>query len=140
MTATLLTPDLRRILADLARRIGLLERRINSQAATVDESHEIVFSYAGALVAATTSPPARVWRGGNLTVVAVSLGTAGSTATTLTVKRNGATVDTVTIPTGAVIYNGEVFARFAADSDRLTLTVTTVGTGAANMTAAARFT
>jgi len=135
----MLTPDLRRILGDLATRIGILERRITTAAASVDTSQEIVFSYAGAL-ATGTSPPVRVWRGGNLVVVAVTFGTAGSTSTVLTVKRNGTSVGTVTIPSSTTAYNGNVVARFAADSDTLTLTVTTVGTGAADMTATARFT
>jgi hypothetical protein len=139
MSVSLLPPDLRRILGDLANRIGILERRVTTAATSVDSSHYIGFSYAGVL-AASTSPPTRVWRGGNLTVLAVSLGTAGSTSTVIAVKRNGTTVGTVTVPSGAVIYNGEVSARFAADSDLLTLQITTAGTGAADMTAAARFT
>lgn len=139
MSVSLLTPDLRRILGDLARRIGILERRVTATGASVGVSHELVFSYAGALTAAT-SPPTRVWRGGNLTVVAVSLGTAGSTSTVIAVKRNGTTVGTVTVPSSTTIYNGEVSARFAADSDKLTLTISSAGTGAADMTAAARFT
>jgi hypothetical protein len=139
VSVSLLTPDLRRILGDLGRRIGILERRVTAAATSVDSSSEIVFSYAGALAVAT-SPPARVWRGGNLTVLAVSLRTAGSTSTVIAVKRNGTTVGTVTVPSSTTSYNGEVSARFAADSDTLTLAVTTAGTGAADMTAAARFT
>lgn len=139
MSVSLLTPDLRRILGDLTRRISILERRVKGASASVDSSHEIIFSHPGAL-AAGTSPPVRVWRGGNIAVLAVTLGTAGSTSTVLTVKRNGTSVGTVTVPAGWGSYNGEVSARFVADSDTLTLTVTTVGTGAADMTAAARFT
>lgn len=139
MSVSLLTPDLRRILDGFANRIAVLERRISARAASVDDSHEILFSYAGAL-AATTSPPVRVWRGGNLTVLAVTLGTAGSTSTVLTIEKNGTSVGTVTIPSSTTVYNGPVAARFSADGDVLTLTVTTVGTGAADMTATARFT
>lgn len=139
MSEKLLTPDVRRILGDLVRRVGILERRVTSAAAAVDESHEIIFSYAGA-IAASVSPPARVWRGGNITVLAVSLGTAGSTSTVIDVLRNGTVVGTVTVPSGTEVYNGDVFARFIADVDTLSLQVTTAGTGAADMTAAARFT
>jgi hypothetical protein len=139
MSVSLLTPDLRRILGDLGRRVGILERRVTSAAAAVDDSHEIIFSYAGEL-AASVSPPARVWRGGNLTVLAVTLGTAGSTDTIIDVLRNGTVVGTVTVPDSVEIFNGEVSARFAADSDTLTVEITTAGTGAADMTAAARFT
>jgi len=139
MSVSLLTPDLRRILGDLARRVGILERRVTAAAASVDSSSEIVFSFAGALTAAT-SPPARVWRGGNLTVLAVTFATAGSTSTVIDVLRNGTTVGTVTVPSSTEIYNGEVSARFAADVDTIALAVNTAGTGAADMTAAARFT
>jgi hypothetical protein len=139
MSVSLPAPDLRRILGDLARRIGILERRVTAASASVDSSYEIVFSYAGALTAAT-SPPARVWRGGNLTVLAVTLDTAGSTATVIDVLRNGTVVGTVTVPSSTTIYNGEVSARFVADVDTLALEITTAGTGAAEMTAAARFT
>lgn len=139
MSVSLLTPDLRRILGDLASRVGVLERRVTARAASVDTSQEIIFSYAGAL-ATGTSPPVRVWQGGNLAVIAVTFGTAGSTSTVLTVKKNGTSVGTVTVPSSTTLYNGAVTARFAADVDVLTLTVTTVGTGAADMTATARFT
>ena len=139
MSVSILPPDLRRIFIDLQRRVGILERRVTSPGASVDESYERVFSYAGALTA-STSPPIRVWRGGNLTVLAVTFGTAGSTATVLAVKRNGTTVGTVTVPASATAHNGDVSARFQPDSDILTLSITTVGTGVADMSAVARFT
>lgn len=139
MSVPLLTPDLRRILTDLGSRLGILERRVADRAASVDDSQEIIFSYAGTL-ASGTSPPARVWRGGNLAVVAVTFATAGSTSTVLTVNKNGTAVGTVTVPASTTVYNGDVIARFVADVDVLTLTVTTAGTGAADMTATARFT
>lgn len=139
MSEKLLGPDVRRLFADLARRVGILERRVTTAAAAVDDSHEIIFSYAGT-VAAGTSPPARVWRGGNITALAVTLTTAGSTSTVINVLRNGTSVGTVTVPASTTVYNGDVFARFVADVDTLALQVTTAGTGAANMTAAARFT
>lgn len=139
MSVSLPTPDLRRILGDLARRIGILERRITAASASVDSSHEIIFSYPGDLTAAT-SPPARVWRGGNLTALAVTLDTAGSTSTVIDVLRNGSVVGTVTVPSSTENYNGEVSARFVADVDTLAIEITSVGTGAADMTAAARFT
>lgn len=140
MTATLLTPDLRRILAALERRLGILERRITGQTASVDDSESIIFSYAGALVDGTTSPPIRTIRGGILAVLVVMLGTAGSTDTIILVERNGTTVATVTVPASTEAYEAEVGARFLADSDALTLTIDTAGTGAADMTADARFT
>ena len=138
MSATLLTPELRRVLGDLALRLGILERRVTGRASSTVDSFEITFSFAGTITA-TASPPKRVWHGGNLTVLAVALGTAGSTSTVLTVKRNGSVVATITVPSSATAHDGQVFARFA-DDDVLVVTVTTAGTGAANMTCDARFT
>lgn len=138
MSVSLLSPDLRRILSDLAGRVGILERRINAKAAAVDGSYEITFSFAGTLAVAA-SPPKRMRKVGNLAFLAVTLGTAGSTDTVLTVERNGTVVGTVTVPSGDTAYNGEVTARFAGD-DVLVVSVTTAGTGAADMTADARFT
>jgi hypothetical protein len=139
MTVSLFTPDLRRILDDLARRIGILERRVFAANTGEGSAAEIVFSYAGGLTE-TVSPPVRVRQGGNLAVLAVSFGTAGSTDTIINVLRNGTVAGTVTVPDGVEIYNGEVPVRFAADSDTLSLEITTAGLGTADMTAAARFT
>lgn len=138
--STLLAPDLRRVLEDLARRVGILERRITDAAtAAASGTDEIIFSHAGALTE-TESPPVRVRQGGILAVLAVSFGTAGSTDTTMTVNRNGTAVATVTVPDSVTIYNADIGARFAADSDALSIEITSVGTSAADMTAAARFT
>jgi uncharacterized protein YjdB len=137
MSVSLLTGDLRRVLADIQGRLGILERRITSPA-SVDNSYEITFSFAGTITA-VASPPKRVWKGGDLNVLAVTMGTAGSTSTVLTVERNGTVIATVTVPASTETYNGEVSARFAPD-DILVVSVTTAGTGAAEMTADARFT
>ncbi len=140
MSIALFPPDLRRIFTDIQRRLAILERRVTSPGASIDTSQEIPFSYAGELADGTVSPPARVWRGGNLTVLAVSFGTPGSTDTTLLVQRNGTTVATVVVPAAAQAHNAALFARFGVDSDLLTIEVDTAGTGAADMTAFARFT
>ena len=138
--STLLPPDLRRIFTDLQRRVGILERRTTTTVTGATEADEILFSYAGDLADDTTSPPVRPRLGGILSVLAVTLGTAGSTDTTILVQRNGTTVATVTVPDGVTAHNADIGARFTADSDILTLTVDTAGSGAADMTAAARFT
>lgn len=138
MPASLLAPDLRRMVAAIERRLGILERRLRPGAVN-DDTHETLFSYAGALVA-STSPPVRLRHGGTLTVLVVTLGTAGSTDSVLTVQKNGATVATVTVPSSSTTHTGQVGAYFSADTDKLILTITTAGTDAANMTAEARFT
>jgi len=138
MSVSLQLPDFLRRIAGLEGRVGILERRITSSGESVDRSHSILFSLAGGL-SVSTSPPVRVWRGGNLTVIAVTLGTAGTTDTVIDVFRNGTVVATITVPDGATAHNGSVFVRFAAE-DSLALEITTAGTGAADMTAEARVT
>lgn len=139
MSEKLVAPDVRRTIGDHERRLGILERRITTRTATAATVETVMFSYAGTLTTGT-SPPARILPGGILTVLAVTLGTAGTSSTVIDVERNGTTVATVTVPSGTTVHNGEVNARFAADSDKLTLTIISAGTGAADMTAAARFT
>lgn len=138
MSVTQLAPEVRRLLADLARRVGILERRITASATTTDTSKELIFSHDGPLTEAT-SPPLGVWHGGILSVLAVKLRAAGSTDTIIDVYRDGAVVATVTVPAGDASHNGEVGSRYSDDS-ALALEITTAGTGAAGMTAAARFT
>ena len=141
MSVSLLNPEVRRMLADLARRIGILERRISSTATAVagGVNGDETFSYDGALVSATESAPFKVRYSGFLAALAVGLGTAGSSDTTLKVKLNGTVVATVVVPSGSADYVPEIGVRVGAE-DRLTILVDTAGTGAAKMTATARFT
>lgn len=138
--STLLTPDIRRIIDDLTRRVGILERRItNSTTATgTPANNDIIFSHAGTLTTGE-SPPAKLRYGGFLATLAVALGTAGSSATTLEVKQNGTVVATVVVPSGSADYGAPVGARIFPE-DRISIEITTAGTGAADMTASARFT
>jgi hypothetical protein len=140
MSEKMLAPDVRRILSALERRVAILERRIAVSAA-VDAvpNDDIIFSHTGPLSSGTESPPVKLRYSGILSILAVGLGTAGSTSTTLEVKRNGTVVATVVIAGGAADYGAHVGVRFDAE-DRLTLRIATAGTGAANMTASARFT
>jgi hypothetical protein len=134
----ILAPDLRRVLGDLARRVGILERRVNPTAIT-DSGRDLVFSYAGTLTSATESPPAIVRNSLVLSVLAVAFGTAGTTATTLEVKRDGVVMATVTVPSGSTGYNADVGVAYRPEQ-QVSLRVATAGTGAADMTATARFT
>lgn len=54
---------------------------------------------------------------------------AGSTASTIVVKRNGTTIATWNLGTGATRAPATVYKRFAADTDYLTAAVTAVGAG-----------
>lgn len=138
--STLLTPDIRRMIGELGRRVGILERRVTvaATATGTPPNNDLIFSYAGTL-AAGESPPAKLRYGGFLATLAVALGTAGSTSTTLEVKRNGTVVATVVVPSTAADYGAPVGARVFPE-DRITVEITTAGTGAADMTATARFT
>lgn len=140
MSVSLFPPDLRRIFGDLQRRVGILERRIGVTATATGSpiNDDIIFSYAGTLAAAE-SPPAKIRYAGFLAVLAVALGTAGSTSTTLEVKKNGTVIATVVVPSSSADHGAEIGVRVAAE-DRITVEIVTAGTGAADMTATARFT
>lgn len=140
MSEKLLVPDIRRMIGDLARRIGILERRVSTGASATGSpvNNDIIFSYAGEL-AATESPPVKLRYGGFLSTVSVALGTTGSTDTVLEVKRNGSTIATITVPSSTADYGAAVGARTFGE-DRISIEITSAGTGAADMTASARFT
>lgn len=140
MSVSLLPPDLRRIFIDLQRRVGILERRVSTTTSATGSpaNDDIIFSYAGELQA-SESPPVKLRYGGFLATIVVALKTAGSSSTTLEVKRNATTVATVVVPSSAADYSATVAARVSAE-DRISLEVVTAGTGAEDMTASARFT
>lgn len=141
MSEKLVAPEVRRQIGDLARRVGILERRIGgtgSGAAAGPVNTDLPFSYASAL-AVSESPPAKLRYNGFLTSIAVALGTAGSTDTTFDVKRNGTVIATVTLGSGVADLTVAIGVRVYAE-DRLSVEITAAGTGAADMTATARFT
>jgi hypothetical protein len=137
MPTKVLPPDDRRRISDLERRVAILERAVTSTGAgSVDE---LVFSYAGTLTAGTESPPKVVRVSAVLASLAVAFGTAGTTDTTLEVKKNGAVKNTLTVPASTTLAVLQVAVAFSA-ADKISLRVNTAGTGAADMTATARFT
>jgi len=139
MPTTTLPPDDKKRIAALERRVGILERALGSTGAgTVDE---LVFSYSGALVDGTESAPKILRVSGVLAVLAVAFKptTAGSTDTILDVLRNGTVANTVTVPASTTEFVVPVAVAYSA-GDTIALVVNTAGTGAADMTAAARFT
>lgn len=111
-----------------------------AQAGAVDDSSpvEIPISHAGALTS-NVSTPYTPWSDATLIEVMVSLGTTASTDTILTVYQNGSSIGTVTIPAGQDTASGDFNDGFTANVDKLTVQVTTIGTGAADLTAQARF-
>jgi hypothetical protein len=139
MPTSALIPDDRRRIADLERRVGILERALRSTGAPIID--ELVFSYDGPLVSGTESAPKIIRVSGVLGVLAVAFKptTAGSTDTVLNVLRNGSVAVTVTIPASTTQFVVPVAVAYSA-GDTVALEVATAGTGAADMTATARFT
>jgi hypothetical protein len=137
MPTSALPPDDRKRIADLERRVAVLERALRTTGAPAVD--ELVFSYAGPLVSGVTSPPKTIRTSGVLGVLAVAMDPAGSTDTILDVLRNGTVANTVTVPASTTQYVARVAVAYSA-GDTVALTVNTAGTGAADMTAAARFT
>lgn len=129
-------PDPGKAVAELNRRVDILERRLRNLEGQFKP--EITFSYSGALTA-SSSP---VWtrrETGRLMSIAAHLGTAGTTATAINVLVNGVVVATATIPAtvASVVIPCSVVVH--ADVDRLQDIIATVGSGAQDLTVQHRF-
>lgn len=137
MGSTLLLPELGRILAGLERRLVILERRIRNEP-TVPSHSEIMFTLPGSLTG-STSPKAYLRVDSRLVNIVCSLGTAGTSTTTVQVKKNGTTIATVNLTSGATFSRARAAEMFVADTDALTVTISAVGSAAANLSVQARF-
>lgn len=135
---TVNTPtDEAQALSSIAARVEALERRtvVPDRPKTQDD---VPFTLPGA-ISVSESPRYYSPSGGALVRVFASLRTAGTSATVVTVKVNGVAIGTVTIPSGSLTastYPGEV--RVAADSDYITVAVTTAGAGAKDLSVQVR--
>lgn len=140
MSEKILAPDIRRVLDSLGRRVGILERRVNPSAVAAGggSNDEIIFSYPGAL-SVNESPPVKLRYDGFLASVAIALTTAGSSTTTIQIKRNGTVIATLTVGSGVADSVPAVNVRVFGE-DRLSVRISGVGTGAAGLTVMARFT
>jgi hypothetical protein len=136
MPTTIVPPDLRRILGGLERRLAILERRIRGGGTDGDDN--IFFSMPGE-IEALESPPIYLRHGGYVESMRVTLGTAGTTTTTVTLNKDGTTVATANLGTGITTVHIGVRVRYGADSETMTVEVTAVGTGAADLTAEVRY-
>lgn len=94
---------------------------------------EIVFSMAGALVVAI-SGRYRFADGARGIRVQAELDTAGTSATTIDVYRNGASIGTISLAASATLAVATFESAFGADVDHLRFGVTTVGAGAKELT------
>lgn len=99
---------------------------------------EAVFSLFGPLTISTSGP----WisrLGGKLVEVVCALKTVGSSSTVVTVYKNAVSIGTVTIPSSAFTASAMFATTFQNSVDRLSVGVTTVGTGADSLTVHGRF-
>lgn len=113
----------------------LLDR---SEGHTLAPEERIPFSYAGAL-AVSTSPPWVPLRDRTVFGCRALLGTAGTSNTVVTVYVNGGSVGSVTLGSGATNVGGSLTATaLAADTDVVTVGVTTTGAGAKDLTVLVR--
>jgi len=135
MPTSIISPDLRRILSDLSRRLALLERRQRPAGDTTD--NEMIFTLPGALVT-SESPPVYLRHGGYVAQMIASLTTGGSTTTTVLLKQNGATVGTLTLDAGVELNGITPRVSYSADVDIMTVAVT-AGTGAVGLTVQVRY-
>lgn len=95
-------------------------------------SQDVPFSVGGTLNAAT-SPPWRFKNGARVEKVVAALGTAGTSNTVITLNKNGVAFGTVTLGPGVTFTTQTFNELFNADSDYLTVSITTAGSGAANL-------
>lgn len=133
MPGTTLPHDQAAQIASLAKRLEDLERpsRVPGRQGGIEE---LRFSQSGA-VAVTTSGPDEARTTGQLIGVICRLGTAGTANTVVTIYRNGASIGTVTLASEEdrkAAYLGNY--RIAAETDVMTVGVTTAGAGAKDLT------
>jgi hypothetical protein len=110
---------------------------VASTGATIDS--EIIFGVDGPLTAGTTSAPWSPPVGIGTTTVSSHLGTSGSTTSTITILKNGASFIVVTFGAGVGRVDLVVSTLTVAASDKLTATVTTAGTGADDLSVQLRY-
>lgn len=91
-----------------------------------------MFSAVGNVAVATGTHRFYVPAAGNITVSKASLGTAGSTATTVNINKNGANVVSLTVATGTNVITNNLTVAVAAN-DYITVDVVTAGTGAKDL-------
>lgn len=136
MSQQLLPPDIRRLIASLEQRVSALERRLQFNVTSADPD-EIIFTLPGTL-SASESPPVRIRNGAQLTSVVVNLGTAGTSTTTVQLRRSGVSVVSVSLTSGSTLMKVPASVRFGADQELMTAAITAVGAGARNLTLQAR--
>ncbi len=120
------------------RRIAIAIAPLEAPVAATPAPIDVPFTYAGAL-SVSTSPKWFPQSNVTLFQVYASLVTAGTSNTVLTVYQNGASIGTITMGSGVVALAVTFNTAFVANVHYIQVGITTVGTGAAGLTAQARF-
>jgi hypothetical protein len=94
----------------------------------------MIFNYPGALAASIISARWYVRRPAVATKITYSLQTAGTSTTTVTLLKNGSTWQTLSGLTTGVNKADAIISQLLAKDDYIQATVTTAGTGAADLT------
>lgn len=129
-------PDLGGEIADLKRRVDALERQLRPIQSAFKP--DIVFSYDGAL-SASESPTYVSRESRRVIEVVARLRVAGSTATEISVHKNGVEALAVTIPADQLAVHTPCNIFLAADQDVLHDEITSAGSGAEALTMIHRF-
>lgn len=136
MSDKIAPPDLSGEIESLKKRLDALERQLRPLQSAFKP--DIVFSYDGTL-AASESPTYVSRESRRVIEVVARLRTAGSTATQISVHKNGVEALAVTIPADQLMVQIPCNIFLAADQDVLHDEITTAGTGAEALTMIHRF-
>lgn len=136
MTTTLTPADLIQLVSQLSSRVDQLERRLRA----VEEVYEpeLPFVQSGA-VSTGQSPPWVRRKAGTLQEMVLLLGQAGTSATVVTLTKNGNVIATGTLSAGVDQVHITIGVPASPDTDRFVAAVTSAGAGAEDLTVATRW-
>lgn len=132
MPGGLTPPDIRATIRDILKRLDLLERRL-ARLVSFRLVVDVPFTLAGGVVVSASPSYYFAVPGAQVFEVAVSLGLAGTTSTTVTIMKNGNVIATITLTAGQTFKLTKVVSDFTGNQDRLTVAVTAAGDGAGNL-------
>lgn len=127
---------------DIKKRLYDLERKLRGLTRPDVEPETIVFNQGGDATSVTTTEVSGRYyprRKGTLAYLLVSLTTSGSTTTTVSVKKNGAEITTVSLGSGVTLASKTLSTRFSIGGDYLTVSASAAGTSAEGLTVQAEF-
>ena len=137
MTDKLLPPEIDREIGRLKKRVSDLER-VLGEVLSGARDHGLPFVIDGS-VFEKESPPWTPRFTTRVVQVIALLGTAGTSTTTLEIRKNGNSVGTVALGADETVKRFTTSSAFAADQDLLTVAVTGAGLGAQDLDVIVRF-